>query len=95
MARPTPYDAQWRTVRLTILERDDHTCQLNLEGCTHHADAVDHIVPLNEGGRRLDPDNLRAACTPCNSRRNRQRQTQLAQHALRAATGAPTPSRSW
>jgi 5-methylcytosine-specific restriction endonuclease McrA len=28
---------------------------------------VDHIIPLAHGGARLDPANLRAACSHCNA----------------------------
>lgn len=61
------YDHRWRAVRLAVLARDRHQCQMRLPGCTGHADTVDHIVALFEGGARLDPTNLRAACKHCNS----------------------------
>ena len=58
---------QWRTLRLRILMRDGYRCQINANGCTQHADQVDHIVPLVDGGEKYDPNNLRAACTHCNA----------------------------
>jgi 5-methylcytosine-specific restriction endonuclease McrA len=33
------------------------------------ATTVDHVVPLVDGGARLDPKNLVAACSRCNSSR--------------------------
>ena len=89
-----PYDSRWQRIRLTVLERDNHLCQLQLDGCTTTADAVDHRIPLSEGGRRLDIDNLRASCTHCNSVRSRRRRAELARHALTTPTTS-TPSRVW
>lgn len=40
-------------------------------GCPGCAEELDHIVPLAENGALLDPDNHRAACRPCNRRRDR------------------------
>ena len=56
----------WRRVRLEILARDGGQCQIRGEGCTGTATEVDHKVPLRNGGNAFDPDNLRAACKPCN-----------------------------
>lgn len=53
---------EWRKLRQFILERDHHTCHY----CGAMANAVDHKVPLNLGGRSNE-DNLVAACRPCNS----------------------------
>ena len=56
--------AQWKTIRLTILARDNHTCAY----CgTYPANTIDHIQPLNHGGDPHNPDNLTTACTSCNS----------------------------
>ena len=68
IARGTPtqrgYDAAWRALRPAILARDGYVCQLcGLPG----ADSVDHIIPMAQGGDRLDPSNLRAAHRSCNS----------------------------
>lgn len=88
-----PYDHDWQIVRLTILERDRYRCQIQLDGCEGTADRVDHIVPLDEGGARLDPNNLRASCRPCNTRRTVGRKAQL----IAALTTRPntTASRDW
>lgn len=64
---PKPqYDRDWRKVRLLILRRDGYRCQIQGPGCTGHAGTVDHITSLHQGGARLDPANLQAACGHCN-----------------------------
>jgi 5-methylcytosine-specific restriction endonuclease McrA len=96
MARP--YDSRWQAIRPGILNRDNHTCQIAGPGCTTQATDVDHIIPLNEGGQRLDPTNLRAACTHCNSSRGRTRQAELVRHAINQldrTTNDTNPSRNW
>src|ERR1035437_5986294 len=65
MAKPE-YSGAWRRVRLTILERDGHVCQIQGRKCKGLADQVDHIVPVSKGGSWLYPSNLRAACSKCN-----------------------------
>jgi 5-methylcytosine-specific restriction protein A len=60
------YDSAWQRRRLEVLERDDWTCRIGGPRCRVSATTVDHIIPLSEGGARLDPANLRAACSPCN-----------------------------
>ena len=54
----------WKKVRLTILARDNHTCQY----CGHYpANTIDHIQPLSHGGSPYDEMNLTTACGKCNS----------------------------
>lgn len=60
---------KWRQLRLYVLNRDGHTCQIQAEGCTIKAESVDHIRGLAQGGAPLDPNNCRAACFHCNSAR--------------------------
>ena len=62
MTRPELGRARWKRVRLTILERDEHTCRI----CYRTADTVDHIVPAAYGGDD-SPENLRALCRSCNA----------------------------
>lgn len=59
-------DTRWRRFRLTILERDQWTCTLQLDGCTTRAEHVHHIHPLSRSGAKYDPGNCAAACAPCN-----------------------------
>lgn len=60
-----PYGRGWERLRLTILARDRYVCAY----CGDRATSVDHVVPLVDGGP-TEPDNLVAACGPCNSRRS-------------------------
>jgi 5-methylcytosine-specific restriction endonuclease McrA len=64
------YNSAWRRVRLLVLERDEHRCTINMEGCTGAATSVDHIVPLVFGGAPYALDNLRASCHNCNTSRS-------------------------
>ena len=76
MAKPTHpvYRGPWQRIRRTILERDNHTCQIAGPKCTGTATHVDHIIPINQGGPWYDPTNLRATCPTCNyARIDRQR----------------------
>jgi len=72
------YDHNWQRVRLAVLERDHHRCRLMRPGCTGAATHVDHIIPISEGGARLDADNLRASCAHCNLGRGSGRAAELA-----------------
>jgi 5-methylcytosine-specific restriction protein A len=58
----------WRKVRAYVLERDGRVCRmLRPDGrqCGQPATTVNHRVSLAEGGPRLDPANLEAACMRC------------------------------
>lgn len=57
---------EWLKVRKAVLIRDGFKCQLRLHCCVGTADRVDHKIPRSQGGSML-PDNLVAACRPCNS----------------------------
>lgn len=52
----------WRAVRSAVLERDGYVCRF----CGQPANTVDHVVPRHAGGTD-SPNNLVAACGPCNS----------------------------
>lgn len=59
----------WKALRLRILARDGHECQMQHPGCLGYATTVDHIVPrVVDPDLAMVPDNLRAACTSCNER---------------------------
>lgn len=64
-ARLRPYDTAWEATRRFVLQRDGYRCHW----CKGPANTGDHVVALIDGGSRLDPGNVVAACTPCNSRR--------------------------
>ena len=90
----TSYDHTWQAIRPSILERDGHVCRIAGPRCKTAATEVDHIVPLSEGGARLDPDNLRAACKTCNAGRQNRRIAELAK-ALQRPLTPPAASRDW
>lgn len=57
------YDRDWRAVRADHLRQHPLCVFCLAEGRTVSANIVDHIVPLNSGGPRLDPQNLRSVCS--------------------------------
>jgi 5-methylcytosine-specific restriction endonuclease McrA len=59
------YDGDWDALRRFVLERDEYRCHW----CHGPATTGDHVEALVDGGARLDPANVVAACIPCNSRR--------------------------
>ena len=61
------WTANWKRLRLFVLDRDRWVCQVREHGCKHDATAVDHIDATIEGGAFWDPANLRATCKHCNS----------------------------
>jgi 5-methylcytosine-specific restriction endonuclease McrA len=73
MAKPEYSGPEWRAVRLVVLARDGYRCQIRGPKCRIVATHVDHIRSISQGGSRLDPGNLRAACASCNiAKRNRE-----------------------
>ena len=65
-AAESGYDHEWRKVRVLALKRDFYLCQLCLlVGRTTVALDVDHIIPLTQGGERLNLSNLQSVCRPC------------------------------
>jgi len=43
------YQGPWKTVRRRILERDNHTCQIGLPGCTIKENNVDLLLTSEVG----------------------------------------------
>jgi 5-methylcytosine-specific restriction endonuclease McrA len=74
--------AAWKELRLKVLARDGHTCQL----CGRPATHCDHIVPRSQGGRSV-PENLRATCAKCNLLKSRSESSLAA--LARRANGVP------
>ena len=79
----------WRRLRRTILERDNHQCQIRGEHCTSTATEVDHRVNHKAGGTD-DPSNLTSTCHSCHLRKT-QAESAKAQAARRARLKLPTP----
>jgi 5-methylcytosine-specific restriction protein A len=57
----------WRRLRLLVLARDGHRCQVAGPDCATVATCVDHIVARADGGDCWAPSNLRASCHKCNA----------------------------
>lgn len=63
-ARPHSFHAEWKALREHVLRRDNWECWI----CGQRAVTADHVLPRSHGGEDT-PENLRAICTVCNSRR--------------------------
>lgn len=66
MSQHSSRTAEWKQIRLAVLARDNHVCQICKAA---QANEVDHIVPRSKGGSD-DPSNLQAACDPCNRKKS-------------------------
>lgn len=62
--RPELGNKRWKTLRALILERDNYVCWM----CGNRANQVDHLIPPPVGTDA--PENLAAACGPCNNRKH-------------------------
>ena len=78
----------WRALRSMVLARDKGLCQIRGPRCRKWATQVDHVLPIADGGAVMDPRNLRAACTSCNSGRAADR-TNAMRRAARYRTAVP------
>jgi len=59
------YDSVWQLLRLTYLQQHP-LCELcQQDGLIVPAILVHHIIPIKDGGARLDPSNLKSCCQPC------------------------------
>lgn len=86
VSRPTPDPrrAVPVQVRAGVFERDDHACRY----CGADSDlSIDHVIPVSRGGSN-DPENLVAACLPCNLQKGA-RTPREAGMALHPPSGAP------
>lgn len=63
--RPRHWSYSGEKLRRWVLRRDRYECQIRGPQCTVRATQVDHIFARVAGGTE-HPDNLRAACKPCN-----------------------------
>ena len=62
------YDDVWKKCRKMYMNSVSHLCELDktMERIVS-ATQVHHIIPLSEGGARLDDKNLMALCDKCHS----------------------------
>jgi 5-methylcytosine-specific restriction endonuclease McrA len=56
-------------IRIRVFQRDGWRCQLGLDGCTYHAEEIDHIVSVASLGINRDEANderlLQSVCRSC------------------------------
>ncbi len=61
------YDRTWQRLAALVLAEEPLCRRCHEAGRTQAAELVDHIVPLNEGGARLDRSNLQPLCRTCHA----------------------------
>lgn len=74
-ARQRGYDWQWQKVRDMHIRNEPQCRRCNSTGGPGPGGlVVDHIVPLSEGGARLDDDNLQTLCARCHAAKHAEAQ---------------------
>ncbi|MFZ6813737.1 HNH endonuclease [Undibacterium sp. Rencai35W] len=73
----------WRTLRAAFLRLHPVCCRCEARGVIVAAVVADHVLPIKDGGARLDEANLQALCVPCHNRKT------ASETALRARRRAP------
>lgn len=69
------YDSSlWRGVRASILRKEPWCRECRRNERRALADMVDHIVPISQGGARVNESNLQPLCNACHARK-RQRES--------------------
>ena len=58
---------EWRDLRRSYLESHPLCCECLKQGKYVTATIVDHIVPIRQGGKRLDANNLQSLCLSCHT----------------------------
>jgi len=61
------YDADWRRVREQLLKAEPLCRHCERTGVLTLAREVDHILPLADGGARLELSNLQPLCGACHA----------------------------
>lgn len=74
-----------------VMRRDNRRCQIQSPECTGRAFAVDHIIPVFEGGTD-DIDNLQAVCIPCHALKTQAEAQRSRSRVSRKRPRAPHPS---
>lgn len=64
-AQDRGYDGTWQQVRKSYIARHPVCQRCEAMGRTTRAVLVHHVVPISQGGARLDPANLQALCAEC------------------------------
>lgn len=63
----------WKRIRKYILDKEPMCRMCKDVG----ADMVDHIVPINQGGSKLDPVNLQPLCNSCHAVKRQKEQQEF------------------
>ena len=63
------YDATWQKLRLIVLADEPLCRSCKKEDRLIEAREVDHIIPMSNGGARLDRNNLQSLCKSCHSKK--------------------------
>ena len=58
--------SRWQALRVKVLQRDGHMCQVRGPRCLVHATDVDHVIPTHLGGADSIA-NAQSVCKPCHS----------------------------
>lgn len=76
---------KWKKLRLAILNRDAHLCQVCLErDVLTEANTVDHIAPrYKEKASFFNPNNLRAICKECHRTKTQQEAQEAKGHTAK------------
>lgn len=61
------YDGLWQRARRVKLAEQPLCEECLRQGRVRAATLVDHIVPMADGGARLDPDNWQSLCDECHT----------------------------
>ncbi|WP_366146335.1 HNH endonuclease signature motif containing protein [Limnohabitans sp.] len=61
--------ANWRRLRASFLRLHPLCRVCAARELTVAATVVDHVLPIKDGGARLDAANLQALCVPCHNRK--------------------------
>ncbi len=61
------YDVLWEKLRAWfVVQPGNQLCRrCAARGVTTAVQEVDHVIPINRGGARLDPANLQSLCRSC------------------------------
>ena len=60
------YDTGWQRFRKWYLKQQDSKCEF----CGEPAEELDHIIPLEDGGKKLSTSNVQALCRECHRRKH-------------------------
>lgn len=60
----------WRNLRKAFITQHPICEECKKKGIITPATVVDHIVPINEGGAALSPDNLQSLCDRCHNKKS-------------------------